>query len=282
MPSMSPSVRPPLTPTSLAWRVAAVAGFCLVAGAAVTALPRIGQDPHYHDFADGRTLLGVPNLLNVASNLPFAVVGAAGLATVFSPPARRLSAAERASFALMFAGVAATSVGSAYYHWFPDNATLVWDRLPMTAAFMGFFAAVIAERVSVRAAGWLLAPLAAAGLAAAWYWHLTELRGQGDLRPYILVQFLPLAALPLILALFPCRYLDGRTLMAGLGWYAAAKACEHFDRPVYDALGGAVSGHTFKHILAAAGVWWLLRALRAGLSRLNEGDAACDAARAPR
>src|ERR1700746_1848008 len=42
-------------------------------------LPPIPQDQSYHQFADQRTLLGIPNFWNVVSNLPFLVVGAAGL-----------------------------------------------------------------------------------------------------------------------------------------------------------------------------------------------------------
>src|SRR6201987_2903758 len=42
-------------------------------------LPPIAQAPTYHQFADQRTLLGIPNFWNVVSNLPFVLVGAVGL-----------------------------------------------------------------------------------------------------------------------------------------------------------------------------------------------------------
>ena len=42
-------------------------------------LPPIAQDQSYHQFADQRTLLGMPNFWNVISNVPFIVVGATGL-----------------------------------------------------------------------------------------------------------------------------------------------------------------------------------------------------------
>jgi len=51
--------------------------------AAMFALPRIPQDPGYHNFADTRPWLGIPNFLDVASNLPFLVVGLLGLILVF-------------------------------------------------------------------------------------------------------------------------------------------------------------------------------------------------------
>ena len=43
-------------------------------------LPPIVQNQDYHDFADQRTLFGIPHFWNVVSNLPFVAVGAAGLA----------------------------------------------------------------------------------------------------------------------------------------------------------------------------------------------------------
>ena len=42
-------------------------------------VPPILQDQSYHQFADQRTILGVPNFWNVVSNLPFLAVGAVGL-----------------------------------------------------------------------------------------------------------------------------------------------------------------------------------------------------------
>ena len=47
---------------------------------AVAAQPAIHQPLAYHRFADTRTLLGIPNFWNVLSNLPFLLVGLAGLA----------------------------------------------------------------------------------------------------------------------------------------------------------------------------------------------------------
>ena len=41
-------------------------------------LPPISQDQNYHDFADQRTILGIPHFWNVVSNLPFIVIGVAG------------------------------------------------------------------------------------------------------------------------------------------------------------------------------------------------------------
>jgi hypothetical protein len=173
----------------------------------------------YHDMADQRSWLGIPNALNVLSNLPFAVVGVLGLATVFgSRVDRRVrfqESWERWPYAALFAGVALTTLGSSYYHLAPDNARLVWDRLPMTLGFMGLLTSVLTERVSLPVGRRLFAPLLAVGSASVGYWYWSEVQGAGDLRPYLLVQFGSLLVVVLVLVLYPARYPGSRYLFAG-------------------------------------------------------------------
>ncbi len=227
--------------------------------------PPIPQDPGYHAFADGRTLLGVPNFLNVASNIPFVVVGALGLRLMLRHDAvgtkgRVLEREERWPLLVLFAGVLLTGLGSAYYHLDPNNGTLVWDRLPMTAAFMGFYASMIGERIGVRAGKWLLGPLMWLGIASVINWHLGEQRGAGDLRLYYYVQFYPMVAIPCLIVAFPARYTRTTDIVIALGWYFLAKVLERgfMDHGIYGA-GQWVSGHTLKHLAAAAGAYWLFR-----------------------
>jgi hypothetical protein len=230
----------------------------VVGGAAIAAVlvPPVAQDPAYHQFADTRPLLGVPNSLNVLSNVPFAIVGLAGLLTVV-----RLRAWERRPYAALFAGVALTSIGSAYYHLAPDNWRLVWDRLPMTVGFMGLLTAVFAERASRRAAKVSFVPLLVFGAATVAYWYWSETRGAGDLRPYALVQFGSLLVILLALLVAPSRDGDDRYLYLGLGAYLLAKVFEYADHPIYEA-GQIVSGHTIKHLMAAVGLWFLVAMIR--------------------
>jgi hypothetical protein len=232
---------------------------------AVAALvPPVAQDPAYHHFADQRAFHRVPNFLNVASNLPFLLVGALGLtflardrrvgrAGAFDPPA------DRQPYWPFFTGVALTGIGSAFYHWRPDNATLFWDRLPMTIAFMALLASVIGERISRRAGARGLWPLLIVGVGSTLYWHLGELRGAGDLRPYGLVQFGSMVLIPLILVLFPPRYTGTPDLWISMGWYGLAKVFEYFDHGLLQLT--AVSGHTWKHLASAASAYWILRML---------------------
>jgi len=251
----------------------------LAVGAAGWAVSRepFGQDPTYHCFADQRTLLGLPHCLNVLSNVPFLLIGVFGLNFLFRQEALRPGGpfrqpAERWPFVLFFLGVGLTAFGSAYYHLDPSNDRLLWDRLPMAVAFMALFAAVLAERISLRFGLVLLPVLVAAGLASVLYWHWTEQRGEGDLRPYFLVQFGTMLALPVLLLLFPPRYTGTACLFAALGWYAVAKVCEHpLDAPIY-ALGSWVSGHTLKHLTAALAVYLVLKWVKQRVPVASRGE----------
>jgi hypothetical protein len=157
-------------------------------------VPPIAQDPTYHDFADQRSLLGIANFGDVVSNVGFVVVGLLGLTYVVGrrgmtvPPA----ASDCWPYAVFFVGVALVAVGSGYYHLAPSNGTLLWDRLPMTVAFMALFAAFIVDRIHSRLGVTVMLPLLIAlGIASIAYWHVTEAAGHGDLRFYDLVQFYP-------------------------------------------------------------------------------------------
>lgn len=199
-------------------------------------------------------MMGVPNALNVLSNAGFLFVGIAGLTFLFSSESL-ITKAERLPYAVLFCGVLLTTFGSSYYHWSPSDKTLFWDRMPMTFGFMGFFAACVGERIGLRAGRLLLWPLVFIGLASVFYWQWT-----GDLRPYVLVQFYPLLAIPLAMALFKPRYTRGRDILIALALYLAAKFCESYDGAIYARLS-FVSGHTIKHLVAALASFILLRML---------------------
>jgi hypothetical protein len=257
------------------WRHAVL--LLAVGGAVIAAAasPPIPQDLAYHRMADERPLLGIPNCLNVLSNVPFAIVGLLGLGVARRRTGDTAAFAdpwERWPYMALFGGTALTAAGSAYYHLAPDNARLVWDRLPMAVGFMGLLTAVVAERVSLRAARRFFIPLLVFGAASVLYWYWSELRNAGDLRPYALVQFGSLLVIVLTLVLYPPRYTGTGYLFAGLAAYALAKAFEFADRAVFEA-GQIVSGHTLKHLLAAGGLACIVAMLSArGPSRPGSGQ----------
>jgi hypothetical protein len=220
------------------------------AAAAVFMLNPIPQDPAYHRFTDTGAYFGIPNFWNVASNLPFLAAGALGFLQ-----SRRLASPDLATHYRVFcAAVALVAFGSAWYHLAPDNASLVWDRLPMTVAFMGLISAQLVDRISVRAGLLLLVPLLAVGAGSVLYWQATEVAGAGNVIPYGVLQGYSVVMLLVLALLFPSRYTRGADLYWVFAAYVAAKICEALDRPLF-ALGGVLSGHTLKHLAAAiAGV----------------------------
>lgn len=202
----------------------------------------IPQDPAYHEFADGRRLLGVPNLLNVISNLAFLIVGSWGLA-------RTGLARERLPWTVLCLGLVLTALGSGWYHLEPNNDTLFWDRLPMTIAFSGLAAAVVSEYFSERAAEPFLVAMLIAGIGSVLFWSWGEARGAGDLRPYAVVAIMPLLIVPLVLATRGDRSAMTPYFWAMIVLYVPAKIFEHFDAAAF--VGEIVSGHTLKHLFAA-------------------------------
>lgn len=234
----------------------------LIAFATAFATPRIVQPAAYHRMADERTIAGIPNALNVVSNLPFAVVGLIGLMTLRDEKRAIPDMRDRWPYVALFGGVFLTAICSSYYHLAPNNARLVWDRLPMTVGFMGLLAALVSERVDRRAGRALLVPLLIAGVASVLYWDWTEARGAGDLRPYFLVQFGSLLLVALMLVLYPAPWSDTRYIVGGLLVYVLAKIFEVADAQIL-AMGNIVSGHTLKHLVAATGVWCLVLMVKA-------------------
>ncbi len=218
----------------------------------------LAQDPAYHEFADGRWLLGIPNFGDVMSNVAFIVVGAAGFRELRH---HRTDPLHRA-WAVFFTGVLLTAFGSGWYHLHPNNESLAWDRLTMVIGFMGFVSIVIGEYLSVDWAKRLLVPLLFVGVASVAYWIHTERLGVGDLRPYALVQFLPMLVVPFIVLARRNKSDLGKYIAAMIGLYVLAKVFEHFDDEIY-AAGNLLSGHSLKHLAAALAA----AALLAGLHR---------------
>ncbi len=222
----------------------------VIAGWLLGPLP---QDLHYHGFADERTWGMVPHVGDVLSNLPFCLFGALGIWAVLRRRDRLADTGN--SYLAFFAGVFLTGFGSAWYHFAPDNTTLVWDRLPMAIAFVGIFCAILAERVDAALAKRLFPWLLAAGVGSVLYWHLAD-----DLRPYVVVQFGTLMALPWML--LREQRDDSGLLWIALGFYLLAKLFELGDEALYLLSLETVSGHTLKHLAASVPALLILWKLR--------------------
>jgi hypothetical protein len=245
-------------PLNFPAKIGILIGTILLVIVAALAFSPLPQDPTYHSFADGRTAFGIPNFANVASNLGFLIFGVLGIRLVMGSGGKNLFEVpkEKLPYAVFFIGVSLVAFGSAYYHVIPTNETLVWDRLPMTVAFMALFAAFIMDRIHFRIGLVVMLPLLLlVGAGSVVYWSWTEAMGAGDLRPYFLVQFLPIFAIPLICLLFRGRYTSGKSVALMFLWYGLAKLFETFDSDIFLITGNTISGHSIKHLFAALVVY---------------------------
>lgn len=221
----------------------------LIACIAMTLVKPIPQDPNYHHFADIRSYFSIPNFWNVISNILYLVFGGAGFYFLGTNINQSALKEHVLSYLVFFSGVFLTGFGSAYYHAYPDSETLVWDRLPMTIAFMGFFSAIIGEFISARYGKILLLPLVCFGIFSVAYWWYTERQGHGDLRLYALVQYLPMLLIPLIVIFFSNKAVATRNLWYMMLAYLAAKFFEAGDELIF-LKTPFLSGHTLKHFAA--------------------------------
>ncbi|KAG0578880.1 hypothetical protein KC19_4G056400 [Ceratodon purpureus] len=209
--------------------------------------PKIPQDQKYHQFADKRNFFGIPNTLNVVSNFPFLVIGIVGLVLTLHGNNFGLSLqGEVLGWSIFFVGITATAFGSAYYHLQPNDARLVWDRLPMTVGFASVMAVFIIERIDETTGRASIFPLLIAGAGSVAYWRFAN-----DLRIYALVQFVPCFAIPAMAILLPPKYSHSHYWLWAAGWYLLAKIQEALDMKFYRWTHFLVSGHTLKHLSAA-------------------------------
>jgi hypothetical protein len=207
----------------------------------------IPQQQSYHNFADQREILGIPNFLNVITNLPFAIIGLLGFRAVRNINEKKLKYISDA----IFAGFLMVALGSGYYHLWPGNDTLVYDRMPIAIIIMSFFALIIYDCINPRKGYNALIILNIVGIISVVYWAFSERMGNGDLRWYGLVQFFPIIAIPLMLSLYksPFNYL--KEIIVIFLFFALARVAEIFDKEIYYMLGKSISGHSLKHLFMA-------------------------------
>lgn len=212
--------------------------------------PRVGQRPDYHSFADQNMLWGIPNFQNVVSNIIFLLAGVYGILRISKT---RVSGHEQRYLLTFAIGVLLTSFGSAYYHWNPINQTLVWDRLPMTLGFVGFFCWILHAAVSEKWARLSYIPLVLFGIGSIFYWDYTESQGGGDLRPYYLLQFGTMINCLLVLIFFRENAFAKKASWILFLYYFAAKLIEAKDDELFMTTHQMLSGHVAKHLLAGIG-----------------------------
>ncbi|MCO7224252.1 ceramidase domain-containing protein [Pleionea sp. CnH1-48] len=215
----------------------------------------IAQDTAYHHFADSTQYFSIQNALNVLSNLPFIVIGASFVKLLLRRKMSGQPVNNHHAFLWLFIGCFFVGLGSAYYHYNPNNMTLVWDRLPMAIAFMSLFVIALSDHFASIKSEKILWPLIAIGIFSVAYWWYGESLGQGDLRIYLLVQFLPMLMIPILLLFFDNNEGSKKAFWVLLGLYVIAKFFELLDAEVHHHLV-YLSGHSIKHLVAALGLYY--------------------------
>lgn len=228
-------------------------------------LPPVKLPVGYHNFADQRMLLLIPNFFDVASNIPFAFMGLYGVRFLtrvnrgFLP----LNLLSKLPFLGFFLSVIFIMLGSAYYHWSPTDASLFWDRLPIVIAFMCLFGGFLSDRLNSHFVTLFFTPCLILLALGALAWDLYRFEQGGDLRFYLLVQIFPIVILPIVCRLYPIgRLTTEKHLWQMIAWYGVSKICEFFDTRIFILTNETVSGHTLKHLAAAMAVLAVIRMLR--------------------
>lgn len=212
---------------------------------------------HGHPFVDARMWWGIPNTLDVLSNLPLLGVGLWGLWRI--PRVMPRASLVRGPAMLAFAGLVLTCFGSAVYHAYPQPETLVLDRLGMAVTFAGVLGWAVAERLQAawafRGALVVLVVGAVSSALPVWANHVL---------PWAVLQF---GGLALVCGHAVLCLLEPRVPLrlkwawwALVGMYVLAKCLEMHDAQVFDWTHAGVSGHTFKHGVAACALLPLLGA----------------------
>ncbi len=207
----------------------------------------IPQWTSYHDFADKRDFCGIPNFLDVTSNVSFLIAGLWML--------KQMIKENKSFYYGMSISLILLFFGSAYYHFQPDNLRLVYDRLPIASFFSILFIFInhqlgIFKNHKFHFFYWLLS------ISSVIIWYLID-----DLRFYALAQFFPLLMIStyFIIGLFQKYLLKNQQIFTNstlisfailIFGYGISKIFESFDYEVLFYTQGLISGHTVKHILA--------------------------------
>jgi hypothetical protein len=229
-----------------------LAALCIIALLVYGPIP---QDQDYHNFADQREFLSIPNFLNVITNLPFAILALFGLRQIRNLKEKKLKHIGLA----LFVSFILVTLGSGYYHLWPKNETLVYDRIPITVILMSFFTFLIYDLIDRQKGYNAFIILNLLGITSVLYWYLGERQGSGDLRWYAMVQFFPVIAIPVILILYKSSFNHYKEVVPVFLFFGLAKLAESFDEEIYHLLNNIISGHSLKHLFMAAVEYKLVR-----------------------
>jgi putative effector of murein hydrolase LrgA (UPF0299 family) len=251
--------------------LAILAALTLAACVGLLAWGPVLLDAGMHRYAGQRAWLGLPSAVNVLCNLPLLLAGVWGW---HAARASAWPASVRLPWQGFFISVAGGSLIAAVYHAAPSDTGFVLAQAAMAAAFVMLTFGMLAERVHTRFGSRTGVQAAAAlvALAAGAVVLGTGLRGSVDLRPFLLLQIVPLLLIPAGVASLQGAHTRGSDWLVMLVAYAAAKLFEMADTQIF-AVTGWIGGHALMH-LALAGVAARLAYRAASAASASAGDAA--------
>lgn len=217
----------------------------------------ISQPQDYHDFADDRELLGIPNGLDVMSNLAIVFPGLVGLAFVHERRTNpRVSDDETSIHITLFSGMILTFAGSVWFHLDPNDSTMLWDRLGMSIIIGSCISLLINDLWDRGIAARIHIPIVVASVISVLWWPVFD-----DLRVYFIVKHHPFILFPILLFFGNQLYNKISGYYWGLSMFILATIFEFADEVIFD-ITGFISGHTLKHIAAGIGLWFIMDMIR--------------------
>lgn len=246
----------------------AATGMATLAG--LMAWGPVTLQPEAMRYADSRGWIGIPNAMNVLSNLPAVAVGAWGWHGTRSStwPAHLMRPWRGFHGTVMVAGAI-----SAVYHLSPNVPLFLLSQAALAAAFTLLCCGALAERVDARM-GSLRAVVLALVVVGAMSCHMVVaawVTGELDLRPVLCLQLLPVLLIPAGAMSLSGSVTRLRDWMLMLTAYALARGFEHADQAVFDATGW-LGGHALLHLCLALAAACLARRAHSSRSAKPEGD----------
>ena len=223
----------------------------------------IPQLDHYHDFADQTPWLGIPHAMDVLSNVGFVIVGWWGVSIMLRQRQAAIILPSYLPYLVFVVCIALTSLCSSFYHLAPDNARLLWDRIPIALACAAIVVAVRADLLSRHQTGLELAVMLGFALGSVIWWQQT-----GDLRPYLLLQVMALLLIPVYQWVYGAPLWDKLAFGAASLLYVLAKFAELQDGTVL-LYTHCISGHSVKHLLAALAAAAIVARLRHRFDKMS-------------
>jgi len=217
----------------------------------------ISQPQEYHDFADDREFLSIPNALDVMSNLAIVYPGILGLVLVYERRNESEISDDEVSIQItLFSGMILTFAGSVWFHLDPNDSTMLWDRLGMSVVIGSCISLLIHDMYDRNLAGNIHLPIVVISIISVLWWPVFD-----DLRFYFIIKHHPFILFPILL-LFGNRIYDKVSgYYWGLSMFILATIFEFTDLKIFE-ITGFISGHTLKHIFAGIGLWFIMAMIR--------------------